>query len=361
MSRSFHASDGCRQRQYGRSLSRLVVATVVGIIASWGAIAVSIEAGPAQPARIAPPMAQAEPSLGLGEPGPRNVADLRAIQARVEAIADHVRQCTVGLIVGEAQGSGVIVSENGLVLTAAHVLTASGRKVTVVMPDGKHLEGHALGVNAGSDCGAVQITESGPFPACKLSNMRTLHVGDWCVATGHPGGYQEGRAPVMRLGRVVEFLAGMVQTDCPLLGGDSGGPLFDLNGNVIGINSRIGARAILNLHVPIVLFLRDWDRLTTVAVPHNGDGESASVIGIDGRDDAKGARVTEVYPRSPADRAGLQSGDMVTALNGQPVVGFKGLQKLIAAHHPGDVVELRILRDHTVEQLRVTVTARPRE
>ncbi len=297
----------------------------------------------------------------MGEPGPRNVADLRAIQARVEAIADHVRQCTVGLIVGEAQGSGVIVSENGLVLTAAHVLTASGRKVTVVMPDGKHLEGHALGVNAGSDCGAVQITESGPFPACKLSNMRTLHVGDWCIATGHPGGYQEGRAPVMRLGRVVEFLAGMVQTDCPLLGGDSGGPLFDLNGNVIGINSRIGARTSLNLHVPVVLYLRDWDRLTTVAVPHNGDGESASVIGIDGEDDPKGALVTLVFPRSPADRAGLKSGDIITTFGGQNVAGFKGLQTLIGGRRPGDVVDLRVLRDQSVEQLRATISARARE
>ncbi len=121
MSRSFHASDGCRQRRYERSLRRLVVAMVLGVIASWGANAGPAEAGPAQPARIDPPLAQSEQPLGLGEPGPRNVADLRAIQARVEAIADHVRQCTVGLIVGEAQGSGVIVSENGLVLTAAHV------------------------------------------------------------------------------------------------------------------------------------------------------------------------------------------------------------------------------------------------
>ncbi len=361
MTRPFFAPDGCPHRPHERSLRSLVAAMVVTVISPWGAIAGPSDARPAQPARIAPPVVASEPLLNLGKPGPRDVADLRAIQTRVEAIADHVRQCTVGLIVGEAQGSGVIVSESGLVLTAAHVLMGSGRKVTVVMPDGKHLEARALGVNSGTDCGAVQITDSGPFPACKISDTRSLHVGDWCVATGHPGGYQEGRSPVLRLGRVVEFMAGMLQTDCPLLGGDSGGPLFDLNGNVIGINSRIGTRAILNLHVPIVLLLRDWDRLTTVAVPHDGDSESTGVIGIDGRDDAKGARVTEVYPRSPADRGGLQSGDVVTALNGQPVVGFKGLQKLIAAHRPGDAVELRILRENKAQQLRVTVTARPRE
>lgn len=363
MIRSFPAPVGCRDRAPG-GVAGPLVAAVVGCLCGLGIVG---EQGTGRahaeptPSKLAPPPVVHSETPGLGEPGPRNVADLRAIETRVEAIADHVRQCTVGLIVGDAQGSGVIVSESGLVLTAAHVVMTPGRKVTVVLSDGKHLDGHSLGVNTGSDCGAVQITEGGPFPACKLSDMRTLRVGDWCLATGHPGGYQEGRAPVVRLGRIVEFLAGMVQTDCPLLGGDSGGPLFDLNGNVIAINSRIGARAILNLHVPIVLFLRDWDRLTTVAVPHLGEAESSGVIGIDGRDDPKGAWITQVYPRSPADRAGLQLGDVVTTFDGKSVAGFKGLQKLIAAHRPGDVVTLSILRDQAVQQLHATITARPRE
>jgi serine protease Do len=363
MIRSLPAPFGCRDRALGGAAGPLV-ATLIGCLCALGLVGDQspsrAQAGPTSSKPVAPPVVHSE-TLGLGEPGPRNVADLRAIQTRVEAIADHVRQCTVGLIVGDAQGSGVIVSETGLVLTAAHVVMAPGRKVTVVLSDGKHLEGHSLGVNSGSDCGAVQITEGGPFPACKLSDARTLHVGDWCLATGHPGGYQEGRAPVVRLGRIVEFMAGMVQSDCPLLGGDSGGPLFDLNGNVIGINSRIGTRTILNLHVPIVLFLRDWDRLTTLAAPHVGDSESAGVIGIDGRDDPKGARITQVFPRSPADRAGLQLGDVVTTFDGKSVAGFKGLQKLIAAHHPGDVVTLSILRDQGVQRLHATITARPRE
>jgi serine protease Do len=314
-----------------------------------------------RPARVLPPVVHSERPDGLVELNPHSVADLRAIEARLASIVDRVRQCTVGIIVGDAQGSGVIVSENGLVLTAGHVVMTPGRKVTVVLSDGKHLEARALGVNAGSDCGAVQIAEGGPFPACKLSDMKGLHSGDWCVATGHPGGYQEGRTPVVRLGRVVELMGGMLQSDCPLLGGDSGGPLFDLNGNVIAIHSRIGARTTLNLHVPIALFVRDWDRLTTVAVPRSGESESPSMLGIDGQDDAKGARVTLVFPRSPADRAGLETGDLITAFGGQTVVGFTGLQKLISARRPGDVVEIRILRDKTAQQLRATIGARARE
>jgi serine protease Do len=319
------------------------------------------EAAPTLPTRVPPPVVHSEQPLGLSGTNPKNTAALRAIEARVEPIVDHVRQCTVGIIVGDAQGSGVIVSEHGLVLTAAHVVMVPGRKVTVVLSDGKHLEGRTLGVNAGTDCGAVQITEGSPFPACKISDMHTLRIGDWCVATGHPGGYQEGRTPVVRLGRVVEQLGGMLQSDCPLLGGDSGGPLFDLNGNIIGIHSRIGARAILNLHVPATLFLRDWDRLTTAAVPRTGDVESPSMLGIDGQGDSKGALVTLVYPRSPADRAGLMTGDIITEFGGQKVAGFNELQKLIAARHPGDEVELRILRDKTTRRLQATISARARE
>jgi serine protease Do len=273
---------------------------------------------------------------------------------------DRVRQCTVGIIVGEAQGSGVIVSEHGLVLTAAHVVMTPGRKVIVVLSDGRHLEAHTLGTNFGTDCGAVQIADPGPFPACKLSDMQTLRVGDWCVATGHPGGYQEGRSPVVRLGRFVEFQAGMLQSDCPLLGGDSGGPLFDLNGNVIGIHSRIGARTSLNLHVPVSLFLRDWDRLTRIAAPQT-DGESPSMLGLDGQDDPQGARITLVFPRSPADQAGLKTGDVVTTFDGQNVASFQGLQKLIQARRPGSVVKLRILRDQSVREVRATISARSRE
>jgi serine protease Do len=319
---------------------------------------VALSAEPAT--RPLPPVVHSDRPSGLPEPVPRSAADLQAIEARVRPIVDRVRQCTVGIIVGDAQGSGVIVSEHGLVLTAAHVVMTPGRKVFVVLSDGRHLEAHTLGVNFGTDCGAVQITDPGPFPACKLSDMQTLRVGDWCVATGHPGGYQEGRSPVVRLGRFVEFQSGMLQSDCPLLGGDSGGPLFDLNGNVIGIHSRIGARTSLNLHVPVALFLRDWDRLTRIAAPQT-DGESQSMLGLDGQDDPKGARVTLVFPRSPADQAGLKSGDIVTTFDGQDVAGFPGLQKLIQARRPGSVVKLRVVRDQSVREVRATIAARPRE
>ncbi len=359
MNRFFNLPDGNRSPRSGYRLD-VLLASLALLVVEFLAMASIADADPKAPGRTPPPVVHSDQPAALKQ-DPRNTADLRAIEARVEAIADHVRQCTVGLLVGDAQGSGVIVSESGLVLTAAHVVMAPGRKLTVILSDGKHLDGRSLGINAGTDCAAVQITEGGPFPACKLSDLHGLRAGDWCVATGHPGGYQEGRAPVVRLGRIVEVLSGMLQSDCPLLGGDSGGPLFDLNGNVIAIHSRIGARTTLNLHVPVGLFVRDWDRLTTAAGPHTDDSESPSMLGVDGEDHPKGARVTMVFPRSPADRAGLETGDVITAFGGQSVSGFKSLQKLIAARHPGEVVEIRVLREHTPLQLRATIAARVRE
>ena len=295
----------------------------------------------------------------LNKPAPANVADLRAIESQVVKIADRVRQSTVALLVGDSQGSGVIVTENGLVLTAGHVLTVPGRKVTVVLADGRKVAGRALGVNSASDCGIVQITDRGPFPACKISDLSSLSVGDWCVGTGHPGGYQQGRPPVVRLGRVVAIRDSFLQSDCPLLGGDSGGPLFDLNGNIVGIHSRIGPRTTLNLHVSAALFVRDWDRLTKTFNREPASSQTQGMLGVDGVDDPRGARITQIFPRLPADQAGLKTGDVVNTFAGRAVDGFGTLKKLVESRRPGEVVELRVVRDNGVQPLRVTLVARP--
>ncbi len=238
---------------------------------------------------------------------------MRAIEAQVTRIVDRVRQSTVAIIVGDSQGSGVIVTENGLVLTAGHVISIPGRKVTVVLSDGRRVAGQALGVNTASDCGMVQITDRGPFPAAKISDLETLKVGDWCVGTGHPGGYQVGRPPVVRLGRIVANHSTLVQSDCPLLGGDSGGPLFDLNGHIIGIHSRIGPRTSLNLHVSAALFIRDWERLTK-----SPDLDDLPIRRPSRRECSAStasttrwvAALQDIFPRLPAEEATFKAGDI---------------------------------------------------
>jgi len=192
---------------------------------------------------------------------PEDLADLRVIEAQVKAVAAKVVPCTVAVRVGTAQGSGVIVTEDGYVLTAGHVAEKPGQNALFVFPDGRTAKGTTLGIHRRVDAGLSKINDEGPWPHLEMGSSRDLQLGAWCVAVGHPLGYQEGRPPVIRLGRVLESRADAIRTDCPLVAGDSGGPLFDLEGKVIGVNSRIGGSTNVNVHVPVDLFRDHWERL----------------------------------------------------------------------------------------------------
>ncbi len=153
--------------------------------------------------------------------GPRTVGDLKAIQARVEAVAKEGKAATVAILLEEAEGSGVIVSKDGYVLTAGHVSGKPGQKMEVVLANGKHYAAKALGANDGIDSGMVKITDAPPaggFACVPLGTAKELKSGQWVVALGHPGGYQEERGPVLRLGRVLLANSQMLGTDCPLVG-----------------------------------------------------------------------------------------------------------------------------------------------
>jgi len=361
MGRSPFSADGRPVQRSGNRRGRVLprkVREFVRLVLWLCAVACTAAAAPASGEA---PVVHSERLADLNKPAPSDLSDLRAIESQVAKIVDRVRQSTVAIIVGDSQGSGVIVTENGLVLTAGHVISVPGRKVAVVLPDGRRVAGHSLGVNTASDCGMVQITDRGSYPVCKISDLVSLKVGDWCLGIGHPGGFQTGRPPVVRMGRIVAIRETFLQSDCPLLGGDSGGPLFDLNGNIIGIHSRIGPRTSLNLHVSASLFVRDWDRLTKTPNLEHISSESQGMLGVNGVDDSQGARVTEVFPRLPGDEAGLKTGDVVTMFSGHPVDSFGTLKTFIQSRRPGEVVELRVLRDHAVREFRATLVARPTE
>ena len=192
---------------------------------------------------------------------PKNVAELKTIETQVKKLVDKILPCTVGVQVGAARGSGVIISEDGYVMTAGHVVDMSGRDVTFFLSDGKTVKGKTLGLFKNVDAGLMKISDAGKWPFAEKGRSADLKPGTWCVATGHPLGYQEERPAVIRVGRILRVRETTIQTDCPLVGGDSGGPLFDLAGKVIGINSRIGGSTLMNYHVPIDVFHDNWDRL----------------------------------------------------------------------------------------------------
>ncbi len=207
------------------------------------------------------PLAMAAEDAGEEIPSPKDLAELRSIQEQVEKVVPKIVSCTVGVQIGHTRGSGVIVSEDGLVLTAGHMVGKSGQKVLFFLPDGKKAKGTTLGAYKTSDAGLVKIEDKEKWPFAERGSSADLKPGTWCIAVGHPLGFQEKRPPVVRIGRVLRSAGTVIQTDCSLVGGDSGGPLFDLDGKVIGVNSRIGSSMQHNFHVPVDIFNDNWERL----------------------------------------------------------------------------------------------------
>lgn len=306
---------------------------------------------------------------------PEDLAELRALQDRVTRVIADCLPATVALRVrmgfGEAAGSGVIVSDDGLVLTAAHVIAGErgakdytpGRDVIFVLADGKTAKGKTLGINERVDSGMVRITDKGPnngkWPFRPIGKSSEVKKGQWVVSLGHPGGPKLGRPPVARLGRVENNLKELIRTNCTLVGGDSGGPLFDLDGNVIGIHSRIGLTLSQNIHVPTELFLRDWDALLAGEVVGRPQRPPAVVIGVvfpeDENDDAW---LVEVDADGPAGKAGLQPGDTIVKFNDEVIKTVKRFRELLRDKKPGEVVNLTIRRGTKILTIPVTLGRR---
>ena len=291
-------------------------------------------------------------------PVPRGIDDLLAIQKRVQALVPKIIEATVAIRVGRAYGSGVVVSEDGYVLTAAHVCGSPGRRAVVVLPNGREVRAKTLGVYRTVDAGLVQIVEKGKWPHVEMGDSKSLKAGQWCLCAGHPGGYQKGRASVIRLGRVIINRKSVIQTDCPLIGGDSGGPLFDMQGKVIGINSRIGSSTSWNFHVPVSHYEKHWDRLAASEAWGGIPSPKNAVLGINGEDHEKGCKITGVTEGLPAQKAGLQVGDVITHLDGQPINGIGDLAEKLSRLNPGQTVEIDLIRNGRAMRLSAELAAR---
>jgi S1-C subfamily serine protease len=195
---------------------------------------------------------------------PESVEELREIEQHVKKVLDKVLPSVVSVQVGKGQGSGVIINEDGTILTAGHVSGKPKQEddVYVTFYPQKTVKGETLGRNTSIDSGMMKIAKKGKYPALEMGKSADLKVGQWVVAVGHPGGFRNNRGPVVRVGRVLETNAFVIRTDCTLVGGDSGGPLFDMQGRVVGIHSRIGGLHITdNMHVPVDTFRETFAKL----------------------------------------------------------------------------------------------------
>ncbi|MFO0817365.1 MAG: trypsin-like peptidase domain-containing protein [Pirellulales bacterium] len=288
---------------------------------------------------------------------PTGIAELKAMQTHLRKISERLLAATVGIRVGSAYGSGVIVSPEGMVLTAAHVAQGANVPCDVILPDGRSVRAKTLGLNRNIDAALVQIVEPGPWPVAAINEGTAPKAGQWCMATGHPGGYERGRKPVLRLGRILETSNAVMVTDCTLVGGDSGGPLFDGEGRVIGIHSRIGGMLTANLHVPVAGFRESWERLERGESWGHLPGQ-APFLGVRGAPEGDVAKISEVFPETPAARAGLKAGDVVISFGGKRVGDFTSLTELVGQTEPGARVPLVVRRGDEMLELELVVGKR---
>ena len=301
--------------------------------------------------------------------GQPDLSELSDIETQVQKVVEANMESCVAISDRRGFGSGVIVNPEGLILTAGHVVTSRNR-LEVIFPSGRRAQARSLGRNLSIDAGMVQLIDPGPWPAVELAEAPPER-GDWVVSLGHSGGFELGRKPPVRTGRILGDRKGQFVTDAVLIGGDSGGPLFNLEGKLIGIHSSIGDSIAQNRHVPINLFREHWDRM------YRGDvwGTLPSLVDDDDDDNSEnqpvkkprmgvtlsrgqqGAMVNQVDSRGPAHRAGIRRGDRITSFGGESITSADQLIQLIGTKKVGQTFDVEFQRNRTLYKVQVRLEA----
>lgn len=301
-------------------------------------------------------------------------ADLETLQARQEKLNQSlakVRPALVAVQDGFGAGSGVVVSSEGIVLTASHVVESRRRdnpRLSVIFPDGSRYRARLLGMNRSVDAAMLKITESprqgDSFPHVPLGDSDQLERGDWCFALGHPGGFRKERPAPVRLGRVLSAGHRTVVSDCAIVLGDSGGPLFDLSGRLIGIHSMITEVIVENRHVAVNCFRRDGDRMENgdrwgKLRAYDSDLIESGMIGLLLRWRSFTPEVSRVLRHSPADQAGLRAGDILLKIANQTFADPLGLSNLLEDLAEDQKIDVVIDRHGKEMTLSLTTGRRP--
>ena len=281
---------------------------------------------------------------------PSTLEELKAMEEHFASLADRVSPATVNIQIGMAQGSGVVVSDDGYILTAAHVIGRPGSVANVTFPDGRKVEANTLGLARNLDYGMLKIAETDGerFPHLEIGLSDELQPGQWVMAVGHPGGIDEKRGLVFRAGRIISNHRERLQTDCTLVGGDSGGPLVDMNGEVIGIHSRIGSKLWDNLHAPIDVYSDNWDKMDRGLVI-----DGTPYMGFTVRPNSN--RISDVKEKGPADKAGLKPMDRIVGIDQTKIKTYEELELAIAKLLPYQKTTFKVKRRSKTMSLDVVV------
>ncbi len=275
----------------------------------------------------------------------------------------------------EAQslGSGFIISADGYVLTNNHVI-ADADEIIVRLEDRSELEAKLIGTDPRSDVALLKIEATG-LPIVKLGKSEELKVGEWVLAIGSPFGFDHSVTAgiVSAKGRSLpnESYVPFIQTDVAINPGNSGGPLFNLAGEVVGINSQIFTRSGgfmgLSFAIPMSVAMDVADQLKAEGKVSRGwlgvviqevNKDLAESFGLD---KPAGALVAQVLEDGPAAKGGLQVGDVILSLDGKPIIMSADLPHLVGALKPGARAELDVVRDGARKKLKLTIGALPED
>jgi serine protease Do len=268
-------------------------------------------------------------------------------------------------------GSGFIISSDGYILTNNHVIKDAD-EIIVRLSDRRELVAQVIGADERSDLALLKVDAKG-LPEVELGNSDTLKVGEWVLAIGSPFGfdYSVTAGIVSAKGRSLpnESYVPFIQTDVAINPGNSGGPLFNLDGEVVGINSQIYTRSGgfmgVSFAIPITVAINVAEQLKEKGKVSRGwlgvviqevNKDLAESFGLK---QAKGALVAQLVPGSPAETGGLQSGDIITSFNGQEIDLSSDLPHRVGRIKPGSQAKLSIVRNGKVKNIRLEIGALP--
>lgn len=324
---------------------------------------------------------------GLASDPPADLAQARAYEARVQAVIARVRSSVVTIsLPGEERqipgararlirsgGTGVVIGAEGYVLTCDHVVD-EGDEVLVGLADGRTLTGRVIGRDAVGDIALVKVETRTPLTAAPLGDSRQLQAGDPVLAMGNPFGLaRDDHAPAVSMGIVSalhrahgggpeKVYGDAIQVDASVNPGNSGGPLFDLDGRLVGINGRISIRGGLRHNVGVGFAIPIHQVVAVLPDLRAGKDVQRGWLGLrfqTASNEAGGAIVDSVTPGGPAARAGVRPQDRIASVNGEAIelpLRFKNAISLLPA---GSLVKLGIVRGEAKLTLEATLAPRP--
>ena len=343
---------------------------------------------PSATTEVIPESASAQDTTVVGEPATRLPLPIAATLPSVASVVEAVRPSVVNITTrvetgsfifrtfgGTGNGTGVIIHSDGYLVTNYHVVNGATR-IVVTMDDGSHFEASVVGVDPATDLAVLLIQGDGPFPALSFAPPDSVRVGDWAIAIGNalglPGGPSVTLGVVGAIDRSLttqqQSLTDLIQTDAAINEGNSGGPLVDLNGEVIGINTAVvrGAQGMgfsvsSFTVVPVVQSILQYGR---VRWPWMGVGISditaPLALQLD-LEDRRGVLIGRVWPDSPAQEAGILTGDILINLDGHQIDSLRTLQRVMREElSVGDEVLAVSLREGQPIELLVKLAEMPR-